>query len=152
MLQIGQSSDAFDHSGIEADRNLTLPLDRLEELVEANIVGDAAPRHFSIMGSLIWSTCKTGTKQGILRPIYLTKSYILSALTRGNRFQKNRGITGHFSMLSPENWGAPQNGIPRVNGVASKASGRMAAMRSPCARTNRGSRRGTSFCHSNSSH
>jgi D-proline reductase (dithiol) PrdB len=53
MLQIGQSSDAFDHSGIEADRNLTLPLDRLEELVEADIVGDAAPRHFSIMGSLI---------------------------------------------------------------------------------------------------
>jgi D-proline reductase (dithiol) PrdB len=53
MLQIGQSSDAFDHSGIEADRNLTLPLDRLEELVEAEIVGDAAPRHFSIMGSLI---------------------------------------------------------------------------------------------------
>jgi D-proline reductase (dithiol) PrdB len=53
MLQIGQSSDVFDHSGIEADRNLTLPLDRLEELVEAEIVGDAAPRHFSIMGWLI---------------------------------------------------------------------------------------------------
>ena len=34
-LQIGQSSDAFDHSGIEADRNLTLPLDRLSELIEA---------------------------------------------------------------------------------------------------------------------
>ena len=53
MLQIGQSSDAFDHSGIEADRNLTLPVDRLQELVEAGIVGDAATRHFSIMGSLI---------------------------------------------------------------------------------------------------
>lgn len=53
MLQIGQSSDAFDHSGIEADRNLTLPLDRLRELVEAGVVGEAAPRHFSIMGSLI---------------------------------------------------------------------------------------------------
>ncbi len=52
-LQIGQTSDAFDHSGIEADRNLTLPLDRLQELVEAGIVGESAPRHFSIMGSII---------------------------------------------------------------------------------------------------
>jgi D-proline reductase (dithiol) PrdB len=52
-LQIGQSSDAFDHSGIEADRNLALPLDRLRELVEAGVVGEAAPRQFSIMGSLI---------------------------------------------------------------------------------------------------
>jgi D-proline reductase (dithiol) PrdB len=52
-LQIGQSSDAFDHSGIEADRNLTLPLDRLQELIEGGAVGEAAPRHFSIMGSII---------------------------------------------------------------------------------------------------
>lgn len=28
-LLIGQKSDAFDHSGIEADRNLALPVDRL---------------------------------------------------------------------------------------------------------------------------
>lgn len=53
MLQIGQSSDAFDHSGIEADRNLALPLDRLQELVETGDVGESAPRHFSIMGSII---------------------------------------------------------------------------------------------------
>jgi D-proline reductase (dithiol) PrdB len=53
MLQIGQSSDAFDHTGIEADRNLTLPLDRLRELIDAGTVGEAAPRHFSIMGSII---------------------------------------------------------------------------------------------------
>ena len=53
ILQIGQSSDAFDHSGIEADRNLTLPLDRLQELIDASIVGQSAPRHFSIMGSII---------------------------------------------------------------------------------------------------
>ncbi len=52
-LQIGHSSDAFDHSGIETDRNLALPLDRLRELVEAGVVGEAAPRQFSIMGSLI---------------------------------------------------------------------------------------------------
>ncbi len=48
-LRIGQKSDAFDHSGIEADRNLALPLDRLQELVQAGEVGEAPPRHFSIM-------------------------------------------------------------------------------------------------------
>ena len=52
-LQIGQSSDVFDRSGIEADRNLALPLDRLRELIDTGVVGDAAPRHFSIIGSLI---------------------------------------------------------------------------------------------------
>lgn len=52
-LQIGQTSDAFDHSGIESDRNLALPLDRLRELVELGLIGAAAPRHFSIMGSLL---------------------------------------------------------------------------------------------------
>ena len=51
-LRIGQKSDAFDHSGIEMDRNLALPIDRLRELVETGIVGEAAPRHFSIMGSI----------------------------------------------------------------------------------------------------
>jgi len=51
-LQIGQSSDAFDPSGIQADRNLALPLDRLRELIDGGVVGDAAPRHFSIQGSL----------------------------------------------------------------------------------------------------
>ena len=53
ILQIGQSSDAFDHSGIEADRNLTLPLDRLQELIDDGIIAESAPRHFSIMGSII---------------------------------------------------------------------------------------------------
>ncbi len=53
ILQIGQSSNAFDHSGIEADRNLTLPLDRLQELIESGFIGSSAPRHFSIMGSII---------------------------------------------------------------------------------------------------
>ena len=53
IFQIGQSSDAFDHSGIEADRNLTLPLDRLQELIDDGIIAESAPRHFSIMGSII---------------------------------------------------------------------------------------------------
>jgi D-proline reductase (dithiol) PrdB len=51
-LRIGQKSDAFDHAGIEADRNLALPLDRLIELAAAGETGEAAPRHFSIMGSI----------------------------------------------------------------------------------------------------
>jgi D-proline reductase (dithiol) PrdB len=51
-LRMGQTSDAFDHAGIEADRNLALPLDRLHEMVRERRVGHAAPRHFSFMGSL----------------------------------------------------------------------------------------------------
>jgi D-proline reductase (dithiol) PrdB len=53
VLRIGHTSDAFDHSGIESDRNLALPLDRLRELIDAGMVGEAAPRHFSLMGSII---------------------------------------------------------------------------------------------------
>ena len=51
-LLCGQTSDAFDHSGIDADRNLALPVDRLKELAAAGAIGGVAPRHFSIMGSL----------------------------------------------------------------------------------------------------
>jgi D-proline reductase (dithiol) PrdB len=51
-LRIGQTSDAFDHSGIEADPNLAFPLDRLRELAEAGLIGEPAARHYSIMGSL----------------------------------------------------------------------------------------------------
>lgn len=51
-LRIGQTSDAFDHSGIEADRNVALPMDRLKELAAEGFVGSVAPRHFSLMGSL----------------------------------------------------------------------------------------------------
>lgn len=45
-------SESFDHSGIAADRNLALPLDRLRELVAEGAAGDVAPRHLSFMGSL----------------------------------------------------------------------------------------------------
>lgn len=51
-LQIGHKSDAFDHSGIESDKNLALPLDRLRELKAEGRIGDVAPRHFSLMGSI----------------------------------------------------------------------------------------------------
>lgn len=45
-------SDAFDHAGIAADRNLAFPLDRLGELSAAGAIGEVAPRHLSFMGSI----------------------------------------------------------------------------------------------------
>lgn len=51
-LHIAHKSDAFDASGIAADRNLALPLDRLKALADQNVIGSVAPRHFSFMGSI----------------------------------------------------------------------------------------------------
>jgi D-proline reductase (dithiol) PrdB len=45
-------SDSWDHSGIEADRNLGMPLDRLHELAVAGVIGEVAPRHVSVQGSI----------------------------------------------------------------------------------------------------
>ncbi len=51
-LAIGQTSEEFDPAGIEADRNVALPLDRLRELREAGEIGDIAPVHLSFNGSI----------------------------------------------------------------------------------------------------
>lgn len=51
-LQIAHKSDAFDHRGIEADKNLALPLDRLRELAVAGHIGALAHTHYSFMGSI----------------------------------------------------------------------------------------------------
>ncbi len=51
-LEEHHRSRSFDHAGIEADRNLALPLDRLHELAAAGEIGDVAPRHVSLMGSV----------------------------------------------------------------------------------------------------
>lgn len=51
-LRSSHRSDAFDPSGIEADPNLALPIDRLHELVARGRLGSAAPRHLSFMGSI----------------------------------------------------------------------------------------------------
>lgn len=51
-LGIAHKSDAFDHAGVEQDRNLALPLDRLHELAARGVIGGVARRHFSFMGSL----------------------------------------------------------------------------------------------------
>lgn len=45
-------STSFDHAGIERDRNLALPLDRLRELAAGGEIGEVAPRHLSFMGSI----------------------------------------------------------------------------------------------------
>jgi D-proline reductase (dithiol) PrdB len=51
-LEVAHKSDAFDHTGVEADQNLALPLDRLRELAQQRIIGCVAKRHFSFMGSI----------------------------------------------------------------------------------------------------
>jgi D-proline reductase (dithiol) PrdB len=45
-------SESWDHKGIEADRNMGMPLDRLHELAAAGVIGEVAPRHISVMGSI----------------------------------------------------------------------------------------------------
>lgn len=51
-LKVAHKSDAFDSSGIIADANLALPLDRLHELEAKGEIGNVAPRHLSFMGSI----------------------------------------------------------------------------------------------------
>lgn len=46
-------SSAFDHAGIEADKNLALPIDRFKELVEQQTIGLLNHRSFSFMGSIL---------------------------------------------------------------------------------------------------
>jgi D-proline reductase (dithiol) PrdB len=45
-------SGAWNRSGVEADRNLALPLDRLQSLAETGEIGEVAPRHVSFQGSI----------------------------------------------------------------------------------------------------
>lgn len=52
-LRIAHRSDAFDMRGLETDKNLALPLDRLRALAREGAIGEVAPRHFSFMGSII---------------------------------------------------------------------------------------------------
>ncbi len=51
-LRISHRSKAFDHAGIEADRNLAFPLDRLHELRDAGKVGAINHRHLSFAGGI----------------------------------------------------------------------------------------------------
>lgn len=45
-------SDSYDHGGLEADRNLAFPLDRLHELEAVGRIGGVNRRHLSFMGSI----------------------------------------------------------------------------------------------------
>jgi len=65
-------SASWDHAGIEADRNMGMPLDRVRELAAAGVIGEVAPRHISVMGSI--------TAPG--RFIRKTVPEIVAALTR----------------------------------------------------------------------
>jgi len=51
-LEEHHRSDSFSHAGVEADRNMGLPLDRLHELAVTGKIGSVAQRHFSVMGSI----------------------------------------------------------------------------------------------------
>ncbi len=51
-LRMSHRSDAFDDTGLRADSNLALPLDRLRELVAAGEIGYLSERHFTIQGSI----------------------------------------------------------------------------------------------------
>jgi len=45
-------SDSFSREGIDEDRNLGLPLDRLHELAAEGVIASVAPRCISLMGSI----------------------------------------------------------------------------------------------------
>lgn len=47
------NSPSFDHAGVEADKNLALPVDRFRELEADNVIGSLNRRHFSFMGSIL---------------------------------------------------------------------------------------------------
>ena len=47
------NSSSFDHAGVEADKNLALPLDRFRELEAEGAIGRLNDRHFSFMGSIL---------------------------------------------------------------------------------------------------
>ena len=52
-LRESHRSNAFDHRGLESDRNLAFPLDRFRELQTQGIIGELNHRHFSFMGSIV---------------------------------------------------------------------------------------------------
>lgn len=50
-LVLGHWSPNFDHSGFAIDLNVVFPIDRLEELAEAGVIGAVAPRHYAFAGN-----------------------------------------------------------------------------------------------------
>lgn len=52
LLLESHKSDAFDHTGITADRNLALPLERFRELEQERQIGSLSRFSLSFMGSI----------------------------------------------------------------------------------------------------
>ena len=52
-LKTVHPSGSFDHSGIDSDANLALPLDRMRELKLEGSIGESAPRHLSFLGLIL---------------------------------------------------------------------------------------------------
>ncbi len=50
-LILGHWSPNFDRNGFAIDLNVVYPIDRLEELAAAGIIGDVAPKHYSFAGN-----------------------------------------------------------------------------------------------------
>ena len=50
-LAIGHHSVNFDRGGFAADINVVYPIDRLEEMCEAKIIGDVADNHYAFAGN-----------------------------------------------------------------------------------------------------
>ncbi|MFQ3638913.1 MAG: hypothetical protein SNJ62_02735, partial [Chloracidobacterium sp.] len=51
-LKVGHVSPSFDHTGIERDPNLALPITRVQELVSEGVVGRLNARAWSFCGSI----------------------------------------------------------------------------------------------------
>ena len=51
-LRLAHRSANFDRTGMVADINVVLPVDRLAELASDDVIGGVAPRHLSFMGAL----------------------------------------------------------------------------------------------------
>ncbi len=52
LLVDSHRSQTFDHSSMQRDPNLALPLDRARELVESGRIGSLAGHHLSFMGGI----------------------------------------------------------------------------------------------------
>jgi D-proline reductase (dithiol) PrdB len=50
-LTLGHGSPNFDRSGWLADRNVVLPVDRLDEMAADGLIGSVAPRHLAFAGN-----------------------------------------------------------------------------------------------------
>lgn len=50
-LVLGHWSPNFDRTGFQIDLNVVYPIDRLEELAEAGVIGEVAPRHYAFAGN-----------------------------------------------------------------------------------------------------